>query len=107
MTISDKKVIVNEEKRTVATILVDEFGEKYVGIAKCHPDDVFDAEIGTVVSLKKAKIKSHKTGISEAKKELKRLKKFETELNSYISDHSKAAEKIKAGLDSYLKEKLS
>lgn len=48
--------IVNTEKRTVVSILrrykSSEIGFK--GIAKCHPDDVFNADIGKAIALGRA-----------------------------------------------------
>lgn len=82
------KYYVNEEKRTVVCVLTSsEFDvlnyigknhtcyfpmdevkyimpRKYVGIAKCSPEDTFDEHIGSVVAFDRAKFKYDKTFIS-------------------------------------------
>src|SRR5699024_10490187 len=54
--ICDAEFIVNEEKRTVFCLLRWQFGGRITskGIAKCHPDDVFNADIGKAIALARA-----------------------------------------------------
>jgi hypothetical protein len=50
------KFVVNREKRTVVALIYD-LALNYVkkrGIAKCHPDDCFNAHIGRVIALRRA-----------------------------------------------------
>ena len=46
---TEKKVIVDEKRRTVTTLLLgtnENPALKFVGVAKCSPEDTFDVEIG-------------------------------------------------------------
>src|SRR5699024_2373576 len=54
--ICDAEFIVNEEKRTVVCLLRWQFGGRITskGIAKCHPDEVFNADIGKAIALARA-----------------------------------------------------
>lgn len=54
---TEKKVIIDEDRRTVTTILsgVDNKKIKFVGVAKCSPLDTFNADIGAKISYKRAK----------------------------------------------------
>jgi len=74
------KQFVNEEKRTCVTVIMnaqnalrnklfstnirgvaaDIIPDRYVGIAKCAPDDEFDPEIGLALSRERAFLKFHK-----------------------------------------------
>jgi hypothetical protein len=50
------KFVVNREKRTVVALIYD-LALNYVkkrGIAKCHPDDCFNAHIGRAIALRRA-----------------------------------------------------
>jgi hypothetical protein len=103
----EKQVFVNEKKRVIVTVLTDEYGNRFEGKAKCHPDDTFVQEIGENVSLKKAKINYNKAGITEAKEELKRVEKYAADLKKYITEKQSVVTTIKTSLDNYLKDKLS
>lgn len=49
--------VVNSDKRTVVALVVVKLGERRVvakGIAKCAPDDVFNAHIGKAIALRRA-----------------------------------------------------
>ena len=47
--------VVNEEKRTVVALIKSLHGKKiYKGIAKCMPDEVFNADIGKAIALARA-----------------------------------------------------
>jgi hypothetical protein len=48
--------IVNREKRTVVALIktIDEGKVVHRGIAKCHPDDCFNAHIGRAIALRRA-----------------------------------------------------
>lgn len=54
--ICDAEFIVNAEKRTVVCLLRWQFGRRITskGIAKCHPDEVFNADIGKAIALARA-----------------------------------------------------
>src|SRR5699024_10404802 len=55
--ICDAEFIVNEEKRTVVVLLKEQMVLRTVtakGIAKCHPDEVFNADIGKAIALARA-----------------------------------------------------
>jgi hypothetical protein len=47
---------INREKRTVVALLRGEYSGKVLarGIAKCHPDDCFNAAIGRAIALRRA-----------------------------------------------------
>lgn len=53
----DAEFIVNPEKRTVVCLLRAQYGRQILskGIAKCSPDDVFNADIGKAIALLRAK----------------------------------------------------
>src|SRR5699024_10789964 len=48
--------IVNDEKRTVVVLLKEQLYKRIEtkGIAKCHPDEVFNADIGKAIALARA-----------------------------------------------------
>lgn len=50
------KFFVNREKRTVTALIEDIRDSSIVsrGIAKCHPDDCFNADIGKAIALRRA-----------------------------------------------------
>src|SRR5699024_8223958 len=54
--ICDAEFIVNEEERTVVCLLRWQFGGRITskGIAKCHPNEVFNADIGKAIALARA-----------------------------------------------------
>lgn len=54
--VCDVEFIVNQEKRTVVALMRGKVTKKVYskGIAKCHPDDVFNADIGKAIALGRA-----------------------------------------------------
>jgi hypothetical protein len=53
--VCDVKFFVNREKRTTVAILKHKYeGVVSRGIAKCHPDDCFNAHIGRAIALRRA-----------------------------------------------------
>jgi hypothetical protein len=55
-TFDEVDFVVNREKRTVVALLryIDDKGVWAKGIAKCAPDDVFNADIGKAIALRRA-----------------------------------------------------
>lgn len=78
---TDKRVIVNEEKGAVVTILtgVDNgVNFKFVGVAKCSPEDTFNEEIGRIISYKRARIQMLMAFRSSVRREIKNIRKYMT-----------------------------
>lgn len=76
---TDKRVIVNEEKGAVVTILtgVDNGANfKFVGVAKCSPEDTFNEEIGRIISYKRARIQMLMAFRSSVRREIKNIRKY-------------------------------
>lgn len=69
----DKTVIVDEKRRTVTTLLKGNktynLGAKFVGVAVCSPNDIYNEEVGRKISYLRAK----KALLSAMRTEIKRL----------------------------------
>lgn len=84
------KTYVNEEKKTVTTVIEacikmpetdTEFFKRFVGKAKCAPEDKFDVEIGKKISKNRAWIKYNDGCIKILDKEMDELMDFENVLD--------------------------
>ena len=65
---TEKKVIIDEARKTVTTLLlgIDNKSLKYVGVAKCSPEDTFDVDFGTKLAKARCDVKVAKAKIQNA-----------------------------------------
>lgn len=101
-----KKVIIDEPRKTVTTLLlgVDNKDLKFVGVAKCSPEDIFDADIGAKISYKRARKKMLTQVRSEIRRELKRAQRY-VEINQIVCDElTDAIEELKQNIDDILND---
>lgn len=99
-----KKVIIDEPRKTVTTLLlgVDNRDLKFVGVAKCSPEDIFDADIGAKISYKRARRAMLVQVRSEIRRELKRAQQY-VKLNQEVCNElTKAIEELKQNVDDIL-----
>jgi phage FluMu protein Com len=69
------------------------FPDIYVGkVSHCHPDDNFDANIGTKLALARAEMKAYKVAKKYAKCRLMEYYKKTKELESFIDKSNKSIE---------------
>ena len=97
---TDKKVIIDEKRRTVTTLLigVDNPSLKFVGVAKCSPLDTFDAEIGAKISYKRARRAMLVEIRNEIRAEVKKGQKY-AEIRNIIKEYiRKSIEELKQSI---------
>ena len=98
---TEKKVIVDEKRRTVTTLLLgtDENSLlKFVGVAKCSPEDTFDAKIGAKISYKRARRAMLVTIRNEVRAEIKKGKEYAKIYQDIYNDLTKSIEELKQSI---------
>jgi rubrerythrin len=103
-----KRVSVNEKKRTVAVILSDSQFGKFVGKAKCFKDentaDSFDQENGIKLATARAKVKRFTYKANRQSEFADRLRKLADEYDRSADINRKNAENAKNEVEKVLKE---
>lgn len=97
---TEKKIIVNEDKQTVTTILynADDTNKfKFVGVAKCSPDDNFDVDVGAKISYRRAKIAMLRQGRDSVRLERDRVSK-------YVENYQKIYDNIQKNINKLMDE---
>lgn len=112
------KTYVNEKKKTVVTVIEayieipengSTFFKKFVGKAKCSPEDKFDVEIGKKISKNRAWIKYNDACINILNEEMNEIMDFKNMIGKKIlkyTDYNKTAIKNLKKLRNKNKEKL-
>lgn len=97
---TDKKVIIDEKRRTVTTLLigVDNPSLKFVGVAKCSPLDTFDAEIGAKISYKRARRAMLVEIRNEIRAEIKKGEEYAKIHQDIYNDLTKSIEELKQSI---------
>lgn len=67
------KIISIPQQNKIKAILTSNEGKKFVGVATCSPDDVFDEAFGNTLAEARAKAKFHKSLMNEAFAEAREL----------------------------------
>ena len=95
-----KRIQINEKKKVVTCILNDD-NAKAIGIARCHPDDKFDVDIGKKIAIKRAKLEINKIRMRNITKYMNdKLKECDI-LQSQINNLFNCNRKIKEEIESY------
>ena len=98
---TEKKVIVDEKRRTVTTLLLgtnENPSLKFVGVAKCSPEDTFDIEIGAKISYRRARRAMLVAIRNEIRAEVKKGQKYAEIHQELVDDLSKAIEELKQSI---------
>ncbi len=98
---TEKKVIIDEARKTVTTLLlgIDNKSLKYVGVAKCSPEDTFDADKGAKISCKRAR-KAMLTSIrSEIRTEIKKGERYAKVHQDIYDELTQLIEKTKVNIE--------
>lgn len=99
-----KKVIIDEPRKTVTTLLlgVDNKTLKFVGVAKCSPEDIFDADIGAKISYKRARKAMLSQIRSELRMEVKRGQEYAKVHQGLCDEVTEAIDDLKQGINDIL-----
>lgn len=97
---TDKKVIIDEKRRTVTTLLigVDNPSLKFVGVAKCSPEDTFDVEIGAKISYRRARRAMLVAIRNEVRAEIKKGEEYTKIHQDIYNDLTKSIEELKQSI---------
>ena len=98
---TEKKVIVDEKRRTVTTLLLganENPSLKFVGVAKCSPEDTFDVEIGAKISYKRARRAMLVEIRNEIRAEVKKGQKYAEIHQELVDDLTKSIEELKQSI---------
>lgn len=97
---TDKKVIIDEKRRTVTTLLigVDNPALKFVGVAKCSPEDTFDVEIGAKISYRRARRAMLVAIRNEVRAEIKKGEEYAKIHQDIYNDLTKSIEELKQSI---------
>lgn len=97
---TDKKVIIDEKRRTVTTLLigVDNPSLKFVGVAKCSPEDTFDVEIGAKISYRRARRAMLVAIRNEVRAEIKKGEEYAKIHQDIYNDLTKSIEELKQSI---------
>ena len=98
---TEKKVIVDEKRRTVTTLLLgtnENPALKFVGVAKCSPEDTFDVEIGAKISYRRARRAMLVAIRNEVRVEIKRGEKYTKTHQDIYNDLTKLIEELKQSI---------
>ena len=97
---TDKKVIIDEKRRTVTTLLigVDNPALKFVGVAKCSPEDTFDVEIGAKISYRRARRAMLVAIRNGVRAEIKKGKEYAKIYQDIYNDLTKSIEELKQSI---------
>ena len=97
---TDKKVIIDEKRRTVTTLLigVDNPSLKFVGVAKCSPLDTFDVEIGAKISYRRARRAMLVAIRNEVRAEIKKGEEYAKIHQDIYNDLTKSIEELKQSI---------
>ena len=98
---TEKKVIIDEARKTVTTLLlgIDNKSLKYVGVAKCSPEDIFDADKGAKISYKRAR-KAMLTSIrGEIRTEIKKGERYAKVHQDIYDELTQLIEKTKVNIE--------
>ena len=102
----NSKEYINEEKRTVVTILFDEMNNRFEGKAVCSVDDDFDIEFGKRLSYLRAKrimLRAYnKENIRYYEGQKESWKQFCERAEKEISKYENALDKINNTIDDML-----
>ena len=67
----DELEIIHKRKTgETIVILKDEEGKKYKGVARCHPDDIYDGQMGFNLASLRAKKKMYEARLKECERQL-------------------------------------
>ena len=97
-----KRVIHNSGAKHVITILTDKHGIKFVGRAKCDPQDNFDLEKGKKISFFRARSKKYSKNIKDLKFDLAYIDKVRNETLKSINYYQTKLENNEEQLKQYL-----
>ena len=105
------KYIINEEKKVVVCLIEAEIespilGELILqtrGIARCLPEDKFDAEKGKIIARDKADIKYHKAKIFDYHQVLNVLKEQMNVYHKLVDKHQNKIDNVTYHLEKYTK----
>ena len=94
---TEKKVIFDKKTGVTTTLLtsIEDKTIKFVGIAKCAPEDTFDEEIGAKISYKRARRQMLVKVRNEAREIIKILDKRKEEYQAVIDNLTKMIEELK------------
>lgn len=97
---TEKKVIIDEKRRTVTTLLLgtENTAIKFVGVAKCSPEDTFDAEIGAKISYRRARRQMLVQIRNEIRAEIKKGEEYAKFHRDLCEDVTKAIEELKQSI---------
>ena len=98
---TEKKVIVDEKRRTVTTLLLgtnENPSLKFVGVAKCSPEDTFDVEIGAKISYRRARRQMLVQIRNEIRAEIKKGEEYAKFHRDLCEDITKAIEELKQSI---------
>lgn len=97
-----REINVIEEHKVVITTITDDDG-KYVGRARCHEGDEFDAELGKKISSLRARIKRSKSLSKVAKREVKEYNKIAEAWGEVADKHDKKVANCEKQLEELFK----
>ena len=98
---TEKKVIVDEKRRTVTTLLLgtnENPALKFIGVAKCSPEDTFDVEIGAKISYRRARRQMLVQIRNEIRAEIKKGEEYAKFHRDLCEDITKAIEELKQSI---------
>ena len=94
---TEKKVIVDEKRKTVTTLLLGTENKaiKFVGVAKCSPEDTFDVEIGAKISYRRARRAMLVAIRNEVRAEIKKGEEYAKAHQDIYDDLTKSIEELR------------
>ena len=98
---TEKKVIVDEKRRTVTTLLLgtnENPALKFVGVAKCSPEDTFDIEIGAKISYRRARRAMLVAIRNGVRAEIKKGEEYAKIHQDIYNDLTKSIEELKQSI---------
>ena len=98
---TEKKVIVDEKRRTVTTLLLgtnENPALKFVGVAKCSPEDTFDVEIGAKISYRRARRAMLVAIRNEVRAEIKKGEEYAKIHQDIYNNLTKSIEELKQSI---------
>ena len=101
---TEKKVIIDEKRGIVTTLLIGAGNPsiKFVGVAKCNPEDTFNADIGAKISYRRAKCKLLVRVRNEIRTEIQKGKKYAEMHEKLAQDVTKIIDELKQSIDNIL-----
>lgn len=98
---TEKRVIINDKKNVVTTLLItkDVPSMSFVGVAKCNPEDTFNADIGAKISYRRAKCQLLAEIRNEVRNEVQKGKKYAEVHEAIVQDITKTIEELKRSIN--------